>query len=311
VYALAVQADGKILVGGYFTAVGGQPRTNLARLNVDGTLDTGFNPGMGGDFGGCYWCYSHVLSLALQADGKILVGGFFTAVGGQPRTNVARLNVNGALDGTFDSGTDGEVSALAVQSDGKILAGGLFSTLGGQARASLGRLNNTEPATQSLTSDGSTVTWLRGGTSPEVWRTTFDYSTNGTDWLSAGAGTRISGGWQRASLPALPTCTIRARGFVTGGYDNASSWFVESTTQFVPQTPLTILVNDGYFGFRTNEFGFNVAGVAEQTVVIEASTDLADWIPLATNILGPDPLYFSDRDSTHFPARFYRARLGN
>ncbi len=44
VHALAVQADGKILVGGSFTALGGQARTNLARLNPDGTLDLSFDP---------------------------------------------------------------------------------------------------------------------------------------------------------------------------------------------------------------------------------------------------------------------------
>jgi hypothetical protein len=46
-YALAVQADGKILVGGSFNTLGGQPRYSLGRLNVDGTLDSSFNPGAG------------------------------------------------------------------------------------------------------------------------------------------------------------------------------------------------------------------------------------------------------------------------
>ncbi len=128
-----------------------------------------------------------------------------------------------------------------------------------------------------------------------------------TAWL--GAGTRISGGWQRAGLPALPTSTIRARGFVTGGEYISSGWFVESTMPFVPQTPPTILVNDGYFGFLTNQFGFNVAGVAGQTVVIETSTNLVNWRALVTNVLGAGPVYFSDPDSTNVPACFYRARL--
>jgi hypothetical protein len=66
----------------------------------------------------------------------------------------------------------GPVYSLATQGNGKILVGGWFSLLGGQGRDSLGRLNNTEPATQSLGYDGSKITWLRGGASPEVWRTT-------------------------------------------------------------------------------------------------------------------------------------------
>ena len=79
VYSLAVQADGKILVGGYFTTLGGQTRNYLGRLNPDGTLDTGFNPGAN----------SYVFSLAVQADGKILVGGQFTTLGGQTRNGIA------------------------------------------------------------------------------------------------------------------------------------------------------------------------------------------------------------------------------
>src|SRR5438445_7846083 len=45
VTSLAVQADGKILVGGNFSTLGGQSRTNIGRLNADGKLDTSFNPG--------------------------------------------------------------------------------------------------------------------------------------------------------------------------------------------------------------------------------------------------------------------------
>src|SRR5260221_1818843 len=121
------------------------------------------------------------------------------------------------------------VFSLAVQADGKILVGGGFTTLGGQSRTNIGRLDNTGPATQSLIFDGSTLTWMRGGTSPEVWRTTFEYSPDGgTAWTNLGAGSRIQGGWQLTGL-ALPTySTFRARGYAVGGSDNASGWFVET-----------------------------------------------------------------------------------
>ena len=79
--SLALQADGKILVGGSFTVLGGQVRNRLARLNTDGTLDVGFNPGASGP----------VFSLAVQADGEVLVGGQFNTLSGQARTNIARL----------------------------------------------------------------------------------------------------------------------------------------------------------------------------------------------------------------------------
>ncbi len=76
VISLAVQPDGKILVGGEFTTLGGQPRHYIGRLNADGTVDSGFNPGASGE---------GVFLLALQADGKILVGGHFDTLGGQSR----------------------------------------------------------------------------------------------------------------------------------------------------------------------------------------------------------------------------------
>ena len=132
VYSLAVQADGKILVGGYFTTLGGQTRNYLGRLNPDGTLDTGFNPGAN----------SYVYSLAVQADGKILVGGVFSTLGGQTRNGIGRLNPDGTLDTAFNPGANGgSVDSLAVQADGKILVGGQFTTLGGQTRNRIGRLN--------------------------------------------------------------------------------------------------------------------------------------------------------------------------
>lgn len=121
-----------------------------------------------------------------------------------------------------------DVYALAVQTDGKILAGGEFTALAGQPRSCLGRLKATEPATQTLGYDGSTFTWLRGGTSPEVWRTTFAHSTNDVAWKSLGAGTRIPNGWQLTGVSLPSVGTIRARGRVTGGGGYGSDWFVES-----------------------------------------------------------------------------------
>src|SRR5438876_8575933 len=91
VHSMAVQADGKILVGGGFTTLGGQSRNYIGRLNADGTLDTSFNP----------WADSVVWSLAVQADGKILVVGWFTTLGGQSRNYIGRLNAAGPVDQSF------------------------------------------------------------------------------------------------------------------------------------------------------------------------------------------------------------------
>ena len=195
VYSLALQADGKILVGGNFTTLGGQSCLYIGRLNANGTLDTGFNPGASGS----------VSSLAVQADGKILVGGYFTTLGGQSCSHIGRLNADGTLDTNFNPGASSYVYSLAVQADGKILAGGYFTTLGGQSRSCIGRRTPTIPATQSLVFDGSTITWQRGGSSSGSWRTTFDSSTNGTSWMPLGAGVRVAG---RLAVDRIDSNTI-------------------------------------------------------------------------------------------------------
>lgn len=139
VYALARQADGKFLIGGAFASVGGQTRNNLARLNADGSLDTSFTSDVS----------STVTVIEVQADGKIIIGGWFTTVGGQTRQHVARLNSNGSLDASFvDPVLTSSVpfgfgmTALAIQPDGKILIGGTFNSVAGQARNSGARLNS-------------------------------------------------------------------------------------------------------------------------------------------------------------------------
>jgi uncharacterized delta-60 repeat protein len=131
---IALQSDGKVVIGGRFASVGGQQRGNVARLNANGTLDTTFqNPAVeGGD----------VQALALQPDGKVLIGGSFDTVGGAPRQFVARLNANGTLDTTFqNSALDNTVLAIVIQTDGKVLIGGHFTSISGQSQKYLARLN--------------------------------------------------------------------------------------------------------------------------------------------------------------------------
>lgn len=122
IYSLAVQPDGKVLIGGFFYTVNGTSRTHIARLNADGSLDDSFNPGTGPD--------QVVFSVALQPDGKVLIGGRFTTVNGTLRSKIARLNADGSLDTTFAAGAGGSgtVLSIAVQPDGKILTGSDYIT---------------------------------------------------------------------------------------------------------------------------------------------------------------------------------------
>jgi uncharacterized delta-60 repeat protein len=131
VRAIVEQPDGKILIGGSFTVINGQPRNGVARLNEDGTLDNAFNPNVKGS----------VYAIALQPDGKILVGGIFTADSLEQRENLARLNTDGTLDTAFaDSSTDNTIIDIVIQPDGKILIGGYFTIVGRQTHIGIARL---------------------------------------------------------------------------------------------------------------------------------------------------------------------------
>jgi uncharacterized delta-60 repeat protein len=134
VAALALQENGKVVIGGHFNSYNGTARNRVARLNTNGSLDGNFNPGAGADL--------PVRAVALQPDGKILIGGEFNSYNGVPRGRVARLNTTGSLDVTFKpgAGADGDVLAITLQPDGRILVGGKFFTFNGVGRSHLARL---------------------------------------------------------------------------------------------------------------------------------------------------------------------------
>ncbi len=136
IYAVAIQSDGKILIGGSFSSYNGTIINRIARLNSDGSLDTSFNPGIGAS--------STIYSLAIQSDGKILIGGIFSLYNGTTRNHIARLNSDGSLDTSFNPGTgsNSDIKSLAIQSDGKILIGGYFTSYNGTTRNYIARLNS-------------------------------------------------------------------------------------------------------------------------------------------------------------------------
>ncbi|MDB6064873.1 MAG: hypothetical protein JWR26_1081 [Pedosphaera sp.] len=137
VYSVLTQPDGKILIGGAFTSVGGTTRYALARLYPDGTLDAYSLPNNSG---------GTIYAMLRQPDGKLLIGGNFSIFGTpSAHNNLARLNVDGSLDGTFTNsypnGPNGPIYSLGLQSDGKVLVGGQFNAIGGTNRYYIARLN--------------------------------------------------------------------------------------------------------------------------------------------------------------------------
>lgn len=136
-FALAHQADGKLIVGGAFTDYNGTARNRIVRLNVDGSVDTSFDPGTGFD--------SNVDVVAVQPDGKIVAVGAFSVFDGSPAGRIVRLNADGSRDSSFTTGSGfdaeaGGFGSLQLLADGRIMVGGAFTTYDGASVSQLVRL---------------------------------------------------------------------------------------------------------------------------------------------------------------------------
>ncbi|WP_026840071.1 MBG domain-containing protein [Citrifermentans bremense] len=165
VRALAVQVDGRLVLGGDFTGIhvgAGRvfhPREHLARTAGDGTIDD-FDPAPDGS----------VAAVALQPDGKFVIGGEFTeitkpglALPASSRNHAARLNIDGTLDG-FDPAPDLKVAAALVQLDGKILIAGDFDNVAGAPRTKLARFYPEGHLDEGAVAIGSKIVSLMDGT---------------------------------------------------------------------------------------------------------------------------------------------------
>ena len=129
IHAIAVQPDGKVVIGGKFSNIGGVTRNNIARMNADGTLDASWNPDANDE----------VLAIAINGNGDVYVGGRFTSIGGQARNRLARISpATGQADATWNPDIECHpglcptwlVRALALDRSGNIYVGGFFSNVG-------------------------------------------------------------------------------------------------------------------------------------------------------------------------------------
>lgn len=291
---MGVQADGKIVVSGAFTTIGGQARKYIARLDPVTGLADSFNPDVGGNVyavliqpdgkilvGG--WIMKRyrpdgtrdtvfntgfngganpIFSLGLQADGKILVGGifYFAQIGGQQRNFFARLD---AVTGQADSYQTGNVDAHSVvlQPDGKILVGSA-------------RLTNDIAAGQNLAVTKSNVTWTLTGASPQVSRVIFEYSPDNVNYTVLGNGTFAGNSWTLGglSLPIEQNFYVRARGFYRGGIQDGSGSIMESVRNAFILRPSTLANISTRLRVQTGDNamigGFIITGTERKTVIV-------------------------------------------
>jgi len=128
------------IVGGSFANFNGVPSSGVVRLTSAGVVDPNFNCGNGATGAG-----GTVHALAVQADGKVIVGGDFTSFNNFPYHHLVRLNLDGSVDPAFNADTgatvNGSVHAIVIQPDGQILIGGVFATVNGVSMNHIARLN--------------------------------------------------------------------------------------------------------------------------------------------------------------------------
>jgi len=328
VLSMALQEDGRVLIGGLFATVNGLPHVNLARLHADGFPDQSFNARMqlnlpfgevnsilvrpeGGILvGGARLRFldrapgvndflaalredgsvddgftlgiefakisSAIVSgplpsrldiptitdLASQADGSVVVAGNFTLVAnGRTLNNITRLLPGGALDADFQADVPARaLECLALQADGRILIGGFFTSVNGEPQLNLARLLNDAPVESMRVVDGNRVEWLRGGAIPEAQELFLDVSTDGgIAFQELGRAARIPGGWALvdATLAEQDVFHIRSRARLISGGGNGSAGWMQSVIAH-NQPDIEILVLDGpelVDAVSTHDFG--------------------------------------------------------
>lgn len=134
VSAVASDGAGGWFVGGLFTHVGDSPRTNLAHIHADGSVDPDFAPNLN----------DAVRSIEVSGT-TVYVAGSFTSIDGQARSRIASLNAEDGTLTAFNPDANAPVESLAVSSDGStVYAGGRFTLIGGLPRISIAALNASD-----------------------------------------------------------------------------------------------------------------------------------------------------------------------
>ncbi|MHA3789563.1 T9SS type A sorting domain-containing protein [Flavobacterium hauense] len=191
VRAVVPDGAGGWYIGGQFTAVGGEARNRIARINSDGSLHP-WNPNAN----------NAVLAIAVSGN-TVYVGGDFTNIGGQTRNRVAAIDATTGLADSWNPNSNGTLTTIAVNGS-TIYVGGAFTTIGGQTR---NRIAQIDAATGLVTS------W-----DPNTNGTIYTIHVNPTTVYAGGLFTSI-GGQTRNRIAALDATT----GLATAWNPNANS----------------------------------------------------------------------------------------
>ncbi len=270
---IALQSDGKIILGGSFTNVGGRAITNLARLNTDGTVDASFPLllRLGQD----------VCCVAVQADDRILVGGRFSSIGGMARQNFARLQADGRVDLDYQAHVNERVCAIALQPDGHAVIGGDFTEVNGEPRGGVARLfcDAASAFTHSLALDRGLQLTLHGLPGAVYLVQTSTNLTTWSDWTNVVCRSGIVQ-FRDPSASGHPRRFYRAR---------------------LPGASSPLLTMNG-------SLLLTLAGVPGATYAVQTSSNLVTWADWTNVICTNGTAQLRDPAAPGHAHRFYRAR---
>lgn len=257
---------GNLLYGGSFTNYNGTTKNYLARLNLDGTLDTTFNTSATGP-------NAAVQAIAQCSDGSIIVAGdAITTYNGALVNNVFKINANGALDTTFSAnitvGTAGAISKIVVQPDGKILICGSFTSFNGAVKRGLTRLN------ADGTLDTSFITAIGSSTDNNILA--MNIQPDGKIILG-GAFTLFNGNGVGRIV------RLNADGTLDSSFNNAKSGFANGIVQVVLSTTEGIYVAGSFTGnYNSLSASLNRFVLLENDGDIDGSFDKVTSLPSST-----------------------------
>lgn len=240
VKTIALQTDGKILIGGNFTQFNGQQQNYCIRLNVDGTKDSSFI--IENAFDG------RITNIALQSDGKIIAGGNYITFNGLTQKSIVRLNADGTKDTTFqigdgfDSSPADVVHDIAIQSDGKIYVASSTGRYNNNYVGSLMRIN------PDGTQDGSfSVTPSFSGTG---FVTTVALQQNG-EIIAGGSFYTIGGTYQNRIVRLNINGALDTSFDINGQYDSYAGGFSNGgCNDIVIQPNGKIWVGGSFFHYK-------------------------------------------------------------
>jgi uncharacterized delta-60 repeat protein len=316
VRTILTRPDHTLYLGGTFSNVNGMPHRFLARIVPDGGLDESFQPNLNGA----------VNCLVPQSDGLVLIGGEFTSVNGQDACYVARLNANGSSDPGFNGGNGNlvrngtGVKALVVQKDGRVVLGGDFSILYGRGRSALMRLFSNGALDDSfdtslptgcavyslvLQPDGKVIAT---GDFNQLWDWQF-----GVQILRGGVARFLKNGSMDASFnpgsgaaqPLVVAAVLQSdlKLVVAGLFE-----------RFNGQSHPGLVRLFGDIATRISNWSYQPGGVMQisvasesgRTYVVECSTNMNAWFPVATNLPDMNGFFYLDTSATNAGVRAYR-----